>query len=138
MQLLPTTTGNFSGFVNISSETVLEKLSPLNKLRNYGDRWGKLGPVRKHQSHPAGQSEVGNWNTSGTGLVRVIASSRSYSKLFTTDILSTQLTAPGSPRMTHYGNAIIPAWAGSSHHDNEYVKYDQYSSSSCLFHSIAP
>ena len=26
------------GFVNISSETVLEKLSPLNELRNYGDR----------------------------------------------------------------------------------------------------
>ena len=30
--------GNFSGFINISSETVLEKLSPLNKLRNYGNR----------------------------------------------------------------------------------------------------
>ena len=29
---------NFSGFVNISSETFLEKLSPLNELRNYGDR----------------------------------------------------------------------------------------------------
>ena len=29
---------NFSGFVNVSSETVLEKLSPLNELRNYGDR----------------------------------------------------------------------------------------------------
>ena len=44
---------NFSVFVNISSETVLEKFSPLNELRNYGDRWGKLGRVRKHQSHPA-------------------------------------------------------------------------------------
>ena len=29
---------NFSGFVNISSETVPEKLSPLNELCNYGDR----------------------------------------------------------------------------------------------------
>ena len=29
---------NFSGFVNISSETFLERLSPLNELRNYGDR----------------------------------------------------------------------------------------------------
>ena len=27
-----------SGFVNISSETVLEKLSQLNDLCNYGDR----------------------------------------------------------------------------------------------------
>ena len=44
---------NFSGFVNISSETFLEKLSPLNELRNYGDWWEKLRPVRKHQSHPA-------------------------------------------------------------------------------------
>ena len=31
----------------------LEKLSTLNELRNYGDRWGKLRCVRKHQSHPA-------------------------------------------------------------------------------------
>ena len=30
--------GNFSGFINISSETVFEKLSLLNKLHNYGDR----------------------------------------------------------------------------------------------------
>ena len=45
---------NFSGFVNISSETVLDKLSPLNELRNYGDRCGKLHRVvRKHQSPPA-------------------------------------------------------------------------------------
>ena len=29
---------NFSGFVNISSETVPEKLSTLNELGNYGDR----------------------------------------------------------------------------------------------------
>ena len=29
---------NFSGFVDISSETFLAKLSPLNELRNYGDR----------------------------------------------------------------------------------------------------
>ena len=29
---------NFPGFVNISSETFLAKLSPLNELRNYGDR----------------------------------------------------------------------------------------------------
>ena len=43
----------FSGFVNISSETFLEKLSPLNALRNYGDRPRKLRRVRKHQSHPA-------------------------------------------------------------------------------------
>ena len=43
---------NFAGFINISSETFLEKLSPLNELRNYGDRWGKLRRVRKH-SHPA-------------------------------------------------------------------------------------
>ena len=43
----------FSGFVNISSETFLEKLSPLNALRNYGDRRRKLRRVRKHQSHPA-------------------------------------------------------------------------------------
>ena len=44
---------NFSGFVNISSETFLEKRSPLNELRNYGDRWGKLRRLRKHQSHQA-------------------------------------------------------------------------------------
>ena len=45
---------NFSGFVNITSETVLEKLSPLNELRNYGDRCGKLRrAVRKPQSPPA-------------------------------------------------------------------------------------
>ena len=41
---------NFSGFVNVSSETFLEKLSRLNERR---DRWGKLGRVRKHQSHQA-------------------------------------------------------------------------------------
>ena len=29
---------NFSGFVNISFETFLEKLSPLSEIRNYGDR----------------------------------------------------------------------------------------------------
>ena len=29
---------NFSGIVNISSETFLDKLSPLNELRNYSDR----------------------------------------------------------------------------------------------------
>ena len=52
----------------------LEKLSPLNALRNYGDRWGKLRRVRKHESHLAaslrwfsGQSEAGNLNASGTG-----------------------------------------------------------------------
>ena len=28
----------FSGFVNISSETFLGKLSPLKELRNFGDR----------------------------------------------------------------------------------------------------
>ena len=28
----------FSGFVNISSETFLGKLSPLDELRNFGDR----------------------------------------------------------------------------------------------------
>ena len=86
---------NFSGFVNISSEIFLEKLSPLNELRNYGDRRGKLDRVRKHQSHQAaplrwlarrkfsGQSEGGNFSASGTGSVRVSAqgSSRSYSKL---------------------------------------------------------
>ena len=31
-------TCTFSGFVNISSETFLGKLSPLNELRNHGDR----------------------------------------------------------------------------------------------------
>ena len=30
--------GNFSGFVNNSSETLLKKLSPLNELRNSGNR----------------------------------------------------------------------------------------------------
>ena len=29
---------NFSGFVNNSSETLLKKLSPLNELRNSGNR----------------------------------------------------------------------------------------------------
>ena len=38
---------NFSGFVNTSSETFLEKLSPLNELRDYGNWWEKLRPVRK-------------------------------------------------------------------------------------------
>ena len=68
---------NFSSFVNISSEIFLEELSPLDELRNYGNRWGKLRRVRKHQGHPeknfCGQSEAGNSNASGTGLVRVIA-----------------------------------------------------------------
>ena len=75
---------NFSGFINISSETFLEKLSPLSELRNYGDRRGKLR-VRKHQSPGCscslighknifcGQSEAGNSNASGTGSVRVSA-----------------------------------------------------------------
>ena len=37
---------NFSGFVNISSETFLEELSPFNELRNYGDRIGSdIRPV---------------------------------------------------------------------------------------------
>lgn len=41
--------------------------------------------------------------------------------------------------VTHYGNAIIPAWAGSSLHDNEYyMRHDQCFSTSCYFHSIAP
>lgn len=41
--------------------------------------------------------------------------------------------------VTHYGNAIIPAWAGSSLHGNEYyMRYDQCFSTSCYFHSIAP
>ena len=81
---------NFSGFVNISSETFLEKLSPLNELRNYGDRWGKLRRVRKHQSHPAapdGQKKIFRsgqfkrfWNWFGKSKVPR-GSSRSYSKL---------------------------------------------------------
>ena len=46
---------NFSGLLTFCSrsETFLEKLSPLNALRNYGDRCGKLRPVRKHESHAA-------------------------------------------------------------------------------------
>ena len=44
---------NFCGLLTFCSETFLEKLSPLNALRNYGDRWGKLRRVRKHESHPA-------------------------------------------------------------------------------------
>ena len=85
---------NFSGLLTFCSETFLEKLSSLNALRNYGDRWWKLPRVRKHESHPApslrwlvrnifsGQSEAGNSNTYKTGSVRVSAqgSSRSYSK----------------------------------------------------------
>ena len=30
---------NFPGFINIFSETVLDKLSPLNTAQNYGDQW---------------------------------------------------------------------------------------------------
>ena len=41
------------GLLTFCSETFLEKLSPLNALRNYGDRGGKLRRVRKHESHPA-------------------------------------------------------------------------------------
>ena len=44
---------NFCGLFTFCSETFVEKLSPLNALRNYGDRWGKLRRVRKHESHPA-------------------------------------------------------------------------------------
>ena len=44
---------SFSGLLTFCSETFLEKLSQLNALRNYGDRWGKLRRVRKHESHPA-------------------------------------------------------------------------------------
>ena len=43
---------NFCGLLTFCSETFVEKLSPLNALRNYGDRWGKLRRVRKHESHP--------------------------------------------------------------------------------------
>ena len=42
---------DFCGLLTFCSETFLEKLSPLNALRNYGDRWGKLRRVRKHESH---------------------------------------------------------------------------------------
>ena len=35
------------------SEIFLEKLSPLNALRNYDDRRGKLLRVRKDESHTA-------------------------------------------------------------------------------------
>ena len=44
---------NFSAFVNIFSETSLEKLSQLNGLLNNGNQGGNLRHVRKHQSHPA-------------------------------------------------------------------------------------
>ena len=43
---------NFCGLLTFCSETFLEKRSPLNALRNYGDRWGKLRRVTKHKSHP--------------------------------------------------------------------------------------
>ena len=44
---------NFCGLLTFCPETFLEKFSALNALRNYGDRWGKLRRVRKHESHPA-------------------------------------------------------------------------------------
>ena len=44
---------NFCGLLTFCSETLLEKFSPLNALRSYGDWWGKLHRVRKHESHPA-------------------------------------------------------------------------------------
>ena len=54
-----------------------------------------------HKNIFCGQSEAGNLNASGTGSVRVTAqglvSILQYT--FTTDILSTRVTAPGSPRM---------------------------------------
>lgn len=40
--------------------------------------------------------------------------------------------------VTHYGNAIIPAWAGSSLDNQYYMRYDKCFSTSCYFHSIAP
>ena len=42
-----------SAFVNIFSETSLEKLSQLNGLLNNGNRGRNLRHVRKHLSHPA-------------------------------------------------------------------------------------
>ena len=42
---------DFCGLLTFCSETFLEKLSPLNALPNYGDRWGKLRRVRKHEGH---------------------------------------------------------------------------------------
>ena len=64
---------NFCGLLTFCSETFLWKLSPLNALRNCGDRWGKLSCVRKHKSQPAASlrwlarktSEAGNSNVSG-------------------------------------------------------------------------
>ena len=44
---------NFCGLLTFCSEPFLEKLSPLNALRNHGDRWGKLRRVRTQESHPA-------------------------------------------------------------------------------------
>ena len=51
----------------------------------------------------SGQSEAGNSNASGTGSVRVSAQGlvSIVQKTFTTNILSTRLTAPGSPRMAY-------------------------------------
>ena len=50
----------------------------------------------------SGQSEAGNSNASGIGSVRVSAQGlvSILQSTFTTDILSTQPTAPGSPRMS--------------------------------------
>ena len=44
---------NFCGLSTFCSKTFLDKLSAFDPLHNYGDRWGKLCRVRKHESHPA-------------------------------------------------------------------------------------
>ena len=78
----------FSGFVNISSETFLEKLSTLNELQNYAlaideENYAVYENIRvtrlllfddwPHFFFFYGQSEAGNSNASKTGLVRLSA-----------------------------------------------------------------
>ena len=62
---------NVSAFVNIFSETSLEKLSQLNGLLNNGNREGK--PTSWKKNFYSGQSEARNSTSSGIGLVRVSA-----------------------------------------------------------------
>ena len=96
---------NFCGLLTFCSETFLEKLSLLYALRNYGDRCGKLRRVRKHESHPAASLRIRQFKRSGTGSVRVSAQGlvSILQKAFTTNILSTRLTALGNPWVSEDG-----------------------------------
>ena len=87
----------------------------------------------------SGQSEAGNSNASGTGSVRVSAQGlvSILQKTFTTNILSTRLTAPGSPRMVSRPRDKETKGSGDENKSGsagkfpQYVKCDDYLSTRC-------